>query len=476
MTHDIYYADATELAQRIRTKSLSPVEVVRAHQDRIEAVNPTINAVVTLNERAMERAREAESAIMRGTSWGPLHGVPFTAKEVFDTEGVRSTRGSTVFADHVPNADATAVKRLKEAGGILIGKTNCPEFALWSETSNRLFGQTKNPWDVDRTPGGSSGGEAAAISAGLSPLGIGTDLGGSNRLPSHYCGIVGFKPTHGRIPLTGAWPELMSRHMHVGPIARTVRDVALALSVLSGHDGVDPYSLAVSPPDVPNFGDPIPPLRVGWFAEGPFAPVAREVQEVVRNAVDALEALGCTSEPVSFDWEDRMPIRVALDLLVVEARHYFPPFVAGREDELTRSVKGLLESPMPTLSEYVEALDKRESIARDVTRFFADYDLLVCPTAPVAAHEHDQDKLTIEGQEVGSAHVASITATFGLTGSPAISIPFGRSPSTRSARADSKALPIGVQLAAGHLKDETLLRAAYALEATVDDARIRPPI
>jgi aspartyl-tRNA(Asn)/glutamyl-tRNA(Gln) amidotransferase subunit A len=217
MSQDICYADATELAEKIRSKTLSPVEVMRAHLERIEAINAKINAVVTLADDALEQAQKAEDAIARGEIHGPLHGVPFTAKDCFDSQGLRTTRGSLIFADLVPATDSTAVRRLKEAGGILIGKTNLPEFALRAETFNKVFDRTLNPWNLERTPGGSSGGEAAAISAGLSPLGIGTDLGGSNRLPSHYCGIVGFKPTHGRIPLTGSWPELMCRHMHVGP-------------------------------------------------------------------------------------------------------------------------------------------------------------------------------------------------------------------------------------------------------------------
>ena len=204
---DIGYASLTRQAEWIRTKALSPVEVLEAHLQRIRSLNPSLNAIVTLAAGSRERAREAEAAVMRGELWGPLHGVPFTAKDCFDTAGVRTTRGSKLFEHRLPAEDATAVRRLKQAGAILLGKTNLPEFALWSETSNEVFGQTRNPWNGDRTPGGSSGGEAAAVAAGLSPLGIGTDLGGSNRLPSHYCGIVGFKPTQGRIPSPANSPK-----------------------------------------------------------------------------------------------------------------------------------------------------------------------------------------------------------------------------------------------------------------------------
>ncbi len=292
-TTDMVYASLTRQVEWSRTKALSPVELVEAHLQRIWSLNPSINAIVTLARGSTERAREAEAALMRGELGGPLHGIPFTAKDCFDTAGVRTTRGSKLFENRVPGQDATAIGRLKQAGAILLGKTNLPEFALWSETSNEVFGQTRNPWNRDRTAGGSSGGEAASVAAGFSPLGIGTDLGGSNRLPSHYCGIVGFKPTHGRIPLSGQWPELMSRHMHVGPLARTVKDAALALSVLLGPDGRNPYAVPVPAPYLSPWDAPLPRLKIGLLAEGPFAPVAKVIQETVTQAAAKLEGLGC---------------------------------------------------------------------------------------------------------------------------------------------------------------------------------------
>lgn len=467
MTDEVYYSGATELAERIHTKDISPVDVMRLHLDRIEAVNPSINAIVVPNDAALDQARAAEQAVMSGDPLGRLHGVPVTIKEVFDTAGIRSTRGSLLYADRVPDADATAVKRLKDAGAIVIGKTNCPEFALSAETVNDLFGRTRNPWNLDRTSGGSSGGEAAAISAGLSPLGIGTDLGGSNRLPSHYCNIVGFKPTHGLIPQTGSWPEIMSRRMHVGPIARSVRDVALALTVMSGPDGMDPYALGCGVDEMAWFGARLPPLKVGYFTDGPFAPVMDEIQDTVGRAASAFESLRCVVEEVSFDWEDRLPIAFTFDMLIVEADHYFKPFIEGREDDLSGSIAGLLDSPMPSMADYLTAMDKHEAVSRDVTKFFADYDLLLCPTSPVTAPPHDSANLDVSGHTADAGHAANITATFGMTGHPAISVPFGMS---------SEGLPIGVQLAAGHLNDRLLLHAAAALEAVSETARLRPPI
>ena len=467
MTSEVLFSDATELAERIRAKEVSPVEVVQAHLDRTDSVNPIINAVVMPNESALDQAREAESAVMTGDSLGPLHGVPFSVKEVFDTEGIRSTRGSLLYADRVPDTDATAVRRLKEAGAIVIGKTNCPEFALAAETVNDLFGRTLNPWNLDRTSGGSSGGEAAAISSGLSPLGIGTDLGGSNRLPSHYCNVVGYKPTHGLIPQTGAWPEIMSRRMHVGPIARSVRDIALSLIVMSGHDHIDPYALGRGVDEMPWFGASLPPLRVGMMTEGPFEPVMGDIQDVVRKAGSALESLGCVVEEVGFDWHDRLPIDFTMDMLIVEAGHYFKPFVGGREEKLSGSISTLLNLPKPSMADYLASFDKHDSVSRDVTAFFGDHDLLLLPTSPVTAPPHDSAELDVDGRTAGAGHAANITATFGMTGHPAISVPFGMS---------SDGLPIGVQLAAGHLNDRLLLHAAAALEALSETATARPPL
>ena len=467
MTSELFYSDATGFAERIRAKDVSPVEVVQAHLDRIDSVNPIINAVVVPNEAALDQAREAERAVMSGESLGPLHGVPFSVKEVFDTEGIRSTRGSLLYADRVPDSDATAVRRLKEAGAIVIGKTNCPEFALAAETVNDLFGRTRNPWNLERTSGGSSGGEAAAISTGLSPLGIGTDLGGSNRLPSHYCNIVGYKPTHGLIPQTGAWPEIMSRWMHVGPIARSVRDIALSLVVMSGHDHIDPYALGRGVDEMPWFGASLPPLRVGMMTEGPFVPVMGEIQDVVRKAGSALESLGCVVEEVGFDWHDRLPIDFTMDMLIVEADHYFKPLLEGREHELSSSISALLNLPKPSMADYLASFDKHESISRDVTAFFGEYDLLLLPSSPVTAPPHDSAVLDVDGRKADAGHAANITATFGMTGHPAISVPFGMS---------SDGLPIGVQLAAGHLNDRLLLHAAATLEELSDTATAKPPI
>ncbi len=219
MINDLIYSDATKLAELVRTKDVSPVEIMRAHLDRIEAVNGNVNAIVTIADGALEAASRAEAAVLSGGELGPLHGVPFTAKDSIDTAGVLTQRGSPIFKGRLPDEDATSVARLKKAGGILLAKTNLPEFSYWIESDNLLSGRSNNPWDLERTPGGSSGGESAAIAAGMSPIGLGTDLAISVRGPAAQTGITSMKATHGRVPMTGIWPRAPRRFWHVGPMA-----------------------------------------------------------------------------------------------------------------------------------------------------------------------------------------------------------------------------------------------------------------
>jgi len=462
------WSDATELARRIRARELSPVEVLRAHRERAEAANPQINAIVTPFGEAEELALEAEAAVLRGDELGPLHGVPVTIKDSFDTAGVRTTRGSLLFAEHVPTEDAVAVARLRAAGAIPLGKTNLPEFALWWETGNLVFGTTRNPWNLDRTAGGSSGGEAAAIAAGLSPLGVGSDLGGSIRLPAHYCGVVGLKPTHGRVPLTGHWPEVILRFMHVGPMARSVRDAALALAVLAGPDGRDWHTVPVPRPAVPDAAEPLPPFRVGVLAESAFGAIDAEVAAVVRRAAGALEELGCRVEPDGVsaleenDWN-----LLTLELYGAEGRAYFGEVVAGRHAELHPFLQRRLSFPLASIEEYVAAEAKVEALRRDLAGFFLRHDILLCPTVPVAAHAHDALEVAIAGNAYPARATMRATIPFDLTGSPALTVPFGWS---------SEGLPIGVQVVGPHFDEVTVLRVGLALEALREDAARRPPL
>ncbi len=325
-TDAIYYKDATELASLIRTKQLSSREVVQAHLNRISRINPKINAIVTLMaEDALKGADAADRAVNSGAELGPLHGVPFTIKDAIDTAGVLTQRGSKIFAGNIPQKDATVVTRFKAAGAIPLAKTNLPEFSAWQETDNLVTGLSRNPWNLDRTPGGSSGGESAAIAAGLSPIGIGSDLAISVRGPAALTGIVGLKATHGCIPYTGHWPEVLNRYFHIGPLARSVRDISTAFSILQGPDGID--GLAIHAKSAKSANEPIPgkPLRVGWLVEPGFGPVDREVATAVADAGDLLRDSGCDVEAV------RIPL--------LEQNNYFDPAITLYGAELGRYVR-----------------------------------------------------------------------------------------------------------------------------------------
>ena len=307
----IYYLSATKLASLIRTKQLSSREVVQAHLERISAVNPKINAIVTLlAEDALKGADAADKAVASGAALGPLHGVPFSIKDALDTAGVLTQRGSKLFAGNIPDKDATAVTRFKAAGGIPLMKTNLPEFSGWTETDNRVTGRTNNPWNLERTPGGSSGGESAAIAAGMSPIGIGSDVMISVRGPAAFTGIAALKATHGRVPYTGHYPNVVSHWWHVGAMARTIGDVALGYSILKGPDGMDGYAIHArdaEPGDGKIAGQPI---RVGWVSDAAFGPVDPEITAGVAAAAAQLANLGCTVEEVTLP-VPRRPVRHA---------------------------------------------------------------------------------------------------------------------------------------------------------------------
>src|ERR1017187_1795260 len=295
---ELNFATAHELAAAIRERRAAAIEALDAHLARIARYNPALNAIVTLNEeKARVRAREADAALARGESWGPLHGVPVTIKDSFATAGLRTTSGFPPLANYIPDSDATVVTRLRAAGAIVLGKTNLPLLVHGFQCDNPLFGRTNNPWDLARTPGGSTGGGGAAIAAGLSPLEVGSDYGGSVRIPAHFCVIYSLKPTDNRIPLTGHIPELPGRRgvRHVatpGPLARCVQDLVLALRVMAGpdlyHPEVPPVPLTPSPEPV--WKD----LRVAWVEEFGGIPVTHDTRSALTQLAAALQAEGCT--------------------------------------------------------------------------------------------------------------------------------------------------------------------------------------
>jgi aspartyl-tRNA(Asn)/glutamyl-tRNA(Gln) amidotransferase subunit A len=457
MQNKLVLMDASRLAELIAAREVSPVEVVRAHLDRIAEVNPKINAIVALADGALETARKAEAAILSGAPVGPLHGVPFTAKDAIDAAGVLTQRGSPIFKGRVAEADATVVARLKAAGGILLAKTNTPEFSYSVETDNLLTGRTNNPWNLDYTPGGSSGGESAAIAAGLSPLGLGSDVAISLRGPAAHTGIVGFKATHGRVPMTGHWPRVPRRFWHVGPMARTVRDVALAYSLLAGPDGADGFSTSPVGLDAGVGASPGQPLRVGWLASpGFFGPVDPEVVATVQAAARALSGAGCQVEEVNLPiLRETDAVGIFWKLQQMETRSEFERITAGHEAEVFRHVKAIFGTPDTPLADFVAAEQSVERLRDHFVGYFQRYDALLCPVTPSPATRHGLGDVVVAGEKVSPFQVMNATAPFNLTGLPALSMRFGTS---------HEGLPIGVQIVSSWWAESTVLGVASRLE------------
>src|SRR6201995_5711711 len=468
MIDQIIHMDATRIAELLARRELSPVEVVQAHLDRTAQVNPKVNAIVTLADGALDAARKAEAAMMSGAQVGPLHGVPFTVKDGIDTAGVLTQRGSPIFKGRVPDTDATVVARLKAAGAILIAKTNPPEFSYSIETDNLLTGRTNNPWNVDYTPGGSSGGESAAIAAGLSPLGVGSDLSISVRGPAAHTGIVGFKATHGRVPMTGHWPRVPRRFWHIGPMARSVRDVALAYSLMAGPDGADGFSISSPSLDTGVGAKPTRQLRVGWLASPGFGPIDPEVAATVKEAAHALRDAGHHVEEV------RLPVLEQTDassvlwqLQQMESRPEFERVTAGHETQIFRHAKLILSTPDTPIADFVAAEQAVERLRDSFVDYFQRYDVLLGPVTPFPATKHGLNDLVVDGKTVSAFHVMSATSPFSLTGMPALSMRFGTS---------HDGLPIGVQVVSSWLAESTVLKVASLLEEASPVRNLHPAL
>jgi amidase len=457
---DPTFASAVELLRLYRTRRISPLEVMQAALARIDAVNPRVNAVVTLDrEAALREARRATGALRRGARLAPLHGLPVGIKDVTPTRGLRTTYGSTLFADHVPDEDALVVQRLRAAGAIVIGKTNTPEFAFGPNTVNRVFGATRNPWNPALTAGGSSGGSAAALATGMCALAEGTDLGGSLRGPASFCGVVGFRTSPGLIP---RYPSVLAWDSYSveGPMARSVADAALMLSVMAGPDDRAPLSYDVDTMALARAtrAPSVKGWRVAWSLDlGGLALIDDEVAAMVEDAARVFGKLGARVEQSAPDMSDVPEIvRLTRGYLMV-ARH--GDRVAKHRDVLQAGLventeQGLALSPR----EIAEGELLRTRQWEQVCAFMADRELLITPTAAVPPFPIEQPHpVEVNGRPVGKAMARSfLTYAFSVLGLPAISIPCGFT---------QQGLPVGLQIVGHRRAEAAVLKAAAAFEA-----------
>jgi aspartyl-tRNA(Asn)/glutamyl-tRNA(Gln) amidotransferase subunit A len=468
---DLCFTSAVELAELIRRRALSPVEVTRAVLERIERLNTRLGAYVMVHaERALGEARAAERAVMAGESLGPLHGVPVSIKDNLWTAGERTTYGSRLLAEFVAPEDAPGVAGLRAAGAIFVGRTNLPEFAWRGSTDNPWFGESRNPWDLTRTPGGSTGGGAAAVAAGLGPLALGSDGAGSIRIPASFCGLVGLKPTFGRVPMNPAagGNELVA---HVCPLARTVRDVALMMNAIARHDRRDPFALpddgvdylaACDEPFAGARGGAL--VRIAWSPDLGFAPVEPETREIAGAAARAFSEVGLRVEEASPDLGDPSVILKTLYGGAQAGAHAArsPAQKAQMDPELVAYAEA---SAGLTVVEYLRAVAARQALVDALRRFFERYDLLLTPTICLPAFP-----LGVVGPtEVAGRKVTHLGWTlcypFNYSGQPAVSVPAGWTAS---------GLPVGLQIVGRRLEDALVLRAAAAFEALRPWAARRP--
>jgi aspartyl-tRNA(Asn)/glutamyl-tRNA(Gln) amidotransferase subunit A len=464
---DLAYTPATELAGLIRAKTLSPVELTRAVLERIERLNPTLNAFCTVPaEAALASARQAEQAMMAGRLLGPLHGLPFSVKDLALTRGVPTMFGSHIFATRVPDVDAPYVRRLHEAGGVLIGKTTSPEFGWKALGDSPLTGITRNPWNTAMTTGGSSAGAGAAAAAGLGPLHQGSDGAGSIRIPSAFCGIVGIKATYGRVPL---WPVSNNDYAtHAGPMTRTVADAALMLSVMAGPDDRDATCLEAPPADyVGQLDRGVKGLRVAFSPDLGGLRVAPEVASVVAEAARAFQALGASVEDVtpSFAESDDM-------IRLMWGAHYlgnYGQFLAEWRDRMDPGLVACMdEAKRWSAGEYVAMRARKIAYWDSVRPLFERYDLLLTPTTSVTTFA--AGRLNPDGWPQHAWDWfpwASFSYPFNFTGQPAATVPAGFTPG---------GLPVGLQIVGRRFADLTVLQAARAFETARPWAARTPPI
>jgi Asp-tRNA(Asn)/Glu-tRNA(Gln) amidotransferase A subunit family amidase len=468
--NELIFLSAASMAERIRQKKLSPVELLEAHLAQIARLNPKLNAFVQLDtERARAAAHNAEASVMRNEQLGTLHGVPLSIKSSIGVAGVRCEAGTRLRTGIVPAADAPLVARLRAAGAIILGVTNTPELLMAWETDNLLYGRTNNPWALERTPGGSSGGEAAAIAAGMSAGGVGSDGGGSIRVPAHFSGICGLKPTPGRIPATGHFPASAGPFALigvVGPMARSAGDLKILFEAMQGPDTGDTCAAPVplrSPSE-----DEVRKLRVGYFEDDGRTPVTPETRAAVLLAAGALRKAGFqVSEFRPEGLEEAR--RLWHKFFVSGGAMLLRPMFEGREADLSPALKQFLEEAAaePALSgrTLLDAWIRRDMVRAQFSAQMQQFPILLCPAAAIPAFRHGERSWQVENKTVHYLDAWSYTEFFNLLGNPAAVVPVDCS---------AEGLPIGVQIVGRPWEEEQVLAVAAALEAECGAWKIPP--
>jgi aspartyl-tRNA(Asn)/glutamyl-tRNA(Gln) amidotransferase subunit A len=468
MLNEIIDLSITQISEKIRNREISPIDLVNLTFERIKRIEDKINSYITLLPKEAGRsAKIAEDEIRKGTYRGSLHGIPIGIKDIIDTAGIPTTYGSKIFRNNLPRLDANVVERLKKAGAVIIGKTNTNEFALGATTNNPHYGATRNPWSLELIPGGSSGGSAAATVAGLCFAALGTDTGGSVRTPAAFCGLVGLKPTYGRISLRGVHPLSISLD-HVGPLTRTVHDAAILLQYLAGYDKDDPLSLKDPVPDyITNKETDLEKIRIGISGEIDQIKLDPDIESSFNAATTLVEKFG--AEIIELDLVKTEKIQnVSRHVLLPEAINQHSENLEKFSDQYGLDVYERLNSgKMITLNQYINAVREKNSITRILENFFKEVEFLLYPSTQILPSKIGEETLTLESETINVLSGSSrFTRLANLTGMPSIVIPFGYS---------KNSLPLSIQLIAPKHHEPQLLELAAKIEEATPNLRNRTP-
>ncbi len=470
MSADLAFMPAVEVAQNVREKKISSLEATENFFQRIDRLDSQLNSYITLcQDQALADARAADDAVQRGSNLGPLHGVPISIKDLELTRGVTTTMGSALFSDRVPDMDSIVVERVKASGAIILGKTNTPEFGQSGTTENKVGEPCRNPWNTERTPGGSSGGAAAALAAGLCTLSMGTDGGGSIRIPASFTGVYGIKPTQGRVPRYGGYGRPSANPFsQAGPITRTVADSALLLQVVAGYDTRDVNSLRQAAPDFSaNLGAGVKGMRLAWSSDYGFAAVDPEVVEITKRSAKQFSGLGANIEDAGLKLED--PFDAFWDVFATAAYTSYGHLLDEHRDDFSDyGLKSLLHGQSRTGADMSRAIYEIDRLGRRMEEFFDEFDLLLTPTMAVPAFPIEQRPSVIGGRKVEPFWgFLPFTYLINITGQTAASIPCGYS---------EDGMPIGLHIIGPRGSEAKVLQASAAFEQAQPWAGKRPGV